>query len=35
MLSGIELMLMIRKGQMMLEGANKISFAERYYALAE
>jgi len=34
-LAGIELMHMIRKGQMMMEGADKISFAEQFYALAE
>ena len=33
-LAGIELMHMIRKGQMM-EGADKMSFAEQFYALAE
>jgi len=26
---------MIRKGQMMMEGADKMSFAEQFYALAE
>ncbi|SCZ86811.1 IS6 family transposase [Nitrosomonas mobilis] len=34
-LTGIELMHMIRKGQMMMEGADKMSFAEQFYALAE
>lgn len=34
-LAGIELMHMIRKGQMMMEGADKMSFAEQFYALAE
>jgi len=34
-LAGIELMHMIRKGQMMMEGAVKMSFAEQFYALAE
>ena len=34
-LAGIELMHMIRKGQMMIEGADKMSFAEQFYALAE
>ena len=34
-LAGIELVHMIRKGQMMMEGANKMSFAEQFYALAE
>ena len=33
-LSGIELMHMIRKGQLMMEGAEKMSFAEQFYALA-
>ena len=34
-LAGIELMHMIRKGQMMMEGTDKMSFAEQFYALAE
>ena len=34
-LAGIELMHMIRKSQMMMEGADKMSFAEQFYALAE
>ncbi len=34
-LAGIELMHMIHKGQMMMEGANKMCFAEQFYALAE
>ena len=34
-LAGIELMHMIRKGQMMMEGADKMSFAEQFYALAQ
>ncbi len=34
-LAGIELMHMIRKGQMMMEGADKMSFAEQFYTLAE
>ncbi len=34
-LAGIELMHMIRKGQMIMEGADKMSFAEKFYALAE
>ena len=33
-LSGIELMHMIRKGQLMMEGAEKMSIAEQFYALA-
>jgi putative transposase len=33
-LAGIELMHMIRKGQLMLEGCNKMSFADQFYALA-
>src|SRR5665647_3282904 len=33
-LAGIELMHMIRKGQLMLEGCNEMSFAEQFYALA-
>ena len=34
-LVGIELMHMIRKGQMMMEGADKMSFAEQFYVLTE
>ncbi len=34
-LAGIELMHMIRKGQMMMKGADKMSFAEQFYARAE
>ena len=34
-LAGIELMHMIRKGQMMMEGADKMSFAEQFYVLEE
>ena len=34
-LAGIELMHMIRKGQMMMERADKMSYAEQFYALAE
>jgi len=34
-LAGIELVHMIRKGQMMMEGTDKISFAEQFYTLAE
>ena len=33
-LAGIELMHMIRKGQLLLEGCIKLSFAEQFYALA-
>jgi putative transposase len=33
-LAGIELMHMIRKGQLMLEGSNEMSFADQFYALA-
>jgi putative transposase len=33
-LAGIELMHMIRKGQLMLEGCNDMSFADQFYALA-
>ena len=33
-LAGIELMHMIRKGQFLLEGFIKLSFAEQFYALA-
>ena len=32
--AGIELMHMIRKGQLMLEGCIKLSFADQFYALA-
>ena len=34
-LAGIELMHMIRKGQMMMEGADKMSYAEQFSALSE
>ncbi len=34
-LAGIELMHMIRKGQMMMERTDKMSFAEQFYALEE
>ena len=34
-LAGIELMHMLRKGQIMLEGADKMSFANQFYALAK
>jgi putative transposase len=33
-LAGIELMHMIRKGQMMMEGCDRMSFADQFYALA-
>jgi len=33
-LAGIELMHMIRKGQLMLQGCIKLSFADQFYALA-
>jgi len=33
-LAGIELMHMIRKGQLLLEGIIKLSFADQFYALA-
>ena len=33
-LAGIELMHMIRKGQLMMEGCNERSFADQFYALA-
>ena len=33
-LAGIELMHMIRKGQLLLEGGNEMSFADQFYALA-
>jgi putative transposase len=33
-LAGIELMHMIRKGQLMIEGGDEMSFAEQFYALA-
>ena len=33
-LAGIELMHMIRKGQLRLEGCIELSFAEQFYALA-
>jgi putative transposase len=32
-LAGIELMHMIRKGQLMMEGCKEESFAEQFYAL--
>ena len=34
-LAGIELMHMIPKGQMMMEGADKMSFADQFYTLVE
>ncbi len=34
-LAGIERMHLIRKGQMMMDGADEMSFAEQFYALAE
>src|SRR5665647_1002225 len=34
MLAGIELMRMIRKGQLMLKGCSELSFADQFYALA-
>ena len=34
-LAGIELVQMISKDQMMMEGTDKMSFAEQFYALAE
>ena len=33
-LAGIELMHMIRKGQLMMEGADDLTFADQFYALA-
>nr|AWD71950.1 transposase [Polaromonas sp. E10S] len=33
-LAGIELMHMIRKGQLMLQGSRELSFADQFYALA-
>jgi len=33
-LSGIELMHMIRKGQLMLEGCHEMSFSDQFYASA-
>ena len=33
-LAGIELMHMIRKGQLMMEGCSNMSFADQFYALA-
>jgi transposase-like protein len=33
-LAGIELMHMIRKGQLMMVGCNEMSFADQFYALA-
>ena len=35
LLAGIELMHMIRKGQLMMEVGNERSFADQFYALAE
>ena len=32
-LAGIELMHMIRKGQLLLQGCSELSFAEQFYAL--
>ena len=32
-LAGIELMHMIRKGQLLLEGCSELSFADQFYAL--
>ena len=34
-LAGIELMHMIRKGQLMLEGCIKLPFADQFYALED
>ena len=33
-LAGIELMHMIRKGQLRIAGSNQMSFANQFYALA-
>ena len=33
-LAGIELMHMIRKGQLLLQGCSELSFADQFYALA-
>ncbi len=33
-LAGIELMHMIRKGQLMMEGVAEVSFADQFYTLA-
>ena len=33
-IAGIELMRMIRKGQLMMEGCREMSFADQFYALA-
>ena len=33
-LAGIELMHMIRKGQLLLQGGIKLSFADQFYTLA-
>lgn len=33
-LAGIELMHMIRKGQLLLKGCSELSFADQFYALA-
>lgn len=34
MLAGVELMHMIRKGQFAISGADAMSFADQFYALA-
>jgi hypothetical protein len=34
-LTGIELMHMIRKGQLVLEGSTELYFADQFYALEE
>jgi putative transposase len=33
-LAGIELMHMIRKGQLLLDGVDEMAFSEKFYALA-
>jgi len=33
-LAGIELMHMIRKGQLMLQGCSELSFVDQFYTLA-
>jgi transposase-like protein len=33
-LAGIELLHIIRKGQLMIKGSNEMSFADQFYALA-
>ncbi len=33
-LAGIELIHMIRKGQLIMEGSDEMSFADQFYALA-